>query len=115
MSDYEKYLLAIQLAETVAKVAGVHPPLADRLAELALEMLGEKAAAAKEPETFIIRLAAERDRTISDLGKLTSFLETEASLAIGAEANSDLHTQKEIMTQLAFILSKRYDDLTQGA
>lgn len=42
MTDQEKYLLAIQLAETVAKVAHIHPPLAERLAELALEMLGKK-------------------------------------------------------------------------
>lgn len=69
----------------------------------------------REPETFITRLAAERDRTVSDLGKLTTFLDSEASLKIGAEENSDLHAQKEIMTQLAFILSKRYDDLILGA
>lgn len=42
MNDHEKYLLAIQLAETVAKVANFHPLLAERLAELALEMLSKK-------------------------------------------------------------------------
>lgn len=67
---------------------------------------------APEPETFLTRLAAERDRTVEDLNKLTAFLDSEASHKIGHEALSDLHAQKEVMTQFAFILSKRYDDLT---
>lgn len=64
-----------------------------------------------EPETFLTRLEKERDRTVSDLNKLTAFLDGDVS-KLTEEAVADLHLQKDIMTQLAFILSKRYDDLT---
>jgi hypothetical protein len=65
----------------------------------------------QEPETFLTRLEKERDRTVSDLNKLTAFLDGDVS-KLAEEAVADLHLQKDIMTQLAFILSKRYDDLT---
>lgn len=41
MTDHEKYLLAIQLAETVAKVSDTHYALGQRLAEEALKLLEE--------------------------------------------------------------------------
>lgn len=68
-----------------------------------------------EPETFLTRLAAERDRTVEDLNKLTAFLDGGGSAALPREAREDLKLQKEVMMQLAFILSKRYDDLTMKA
>lgn len=64
-----------------------------------------------EPETFLTRLEAERDRTISDLAKLTAFLESDGISKLSETALEDLRLQKGVMTQLAFILSKRYDDL----
>lgn len=64
-----------------------------------------------EPETFLTRLCAERDRTVGDLNKLTAFLDGDVS-KLSEAAVSDLYLQKDVMTQLAFILSKRYDDLT---
>lgn len=64
-----------------------------------------------EPETFLTRLRAERDRTVGDLNKLSAFLDGDVS-KLSEDAVSDLHLQKDVMTQLAFILSKRYDDLT---
>lgn len=67
----------------------------------------------QEPETFLTRLKAERDRTVSDLSKLGAFLGSPKSDNLAEEALADLKLQHEIMTQLAFILSKRYDDLTQ--
>jgi len=65
-----------------------------------------------EPETFLTRLADERDRTVEDLNKLNAFLAGEASAKLDHEALSDLKHQSDVMTRLAFILSKRYDDLT---
>ena len=41
MTDHEKYLLAIQLADAVARVADIHYALSQRLAEAALRLLGE--------------------------------------------------------------------------
>ncbi len=70
--------------------------------------------ARKQPETFLTRLKAERDRTVSDLEKLTAFLQNPNKPELSAEALSDLEVQQDLMTQLAFILSKRYDDLSQG-
>lgn len=67
-----------------------------------------------EPETFLTRLRAERDRTVEDLNKLTAFLDGDVS-KLSEAAVSDLYLQKDVMTQLAFILSKRYDDLTAKA
>lgn len=43
MTDQEKYLLAIQLAEVVAKLCDTqYGPVADRFAELAMELLDKK-------------------------------------------------------------------------
>ena len=64
-----------------------------------------------EPETFLTRLEAERDRTVGDLAKLTAFLESDGISKLSETALEDLRLQKGVMTQLAFILSKRYDDL----
>ena len=105
----------MQLADTADRVAMNLPGLSQRMAEIALELLGEKSVGAKEPETFITRLAAERDRTVSDLGKLTAFLASDGASKLTHEAASDLRLQEGIMTELAFILSKRYDDLTLEA
>lgn len=66
-----------------------------------------------ESETFLTRLCAERDRTVEDLGKLNAFLGSGAVSKLSLEALSDLKHQSDVMTRLAFILSKRYDDLTQ--
>lgn len=64
------------------------------------------------PDTFLTRLAAERDRTVEDLNKLNAFLAGDSSAKLDHEALSDLKHQSDVMTRLAFILSKRYDDLT---
>lgn len=42
MTDQERYAMAIQLAETAARVQTTHYELSERLAELALELLGKK-------------------------------------------------------------------------
>lgn len=68
-----------------------------------------------EPEenTFLTRLAAERDRTLSDLEKLKTFISTPAFSKLTEEQQSDLSHQADVMTRLGFILSKRYEDLTR--
>lgn len=64
-----------------------------------------------EEETFLTRLKAERDRTVSDLEKLNAFLGSTVFAGLDAEKQEDLKLQSQVMTQLGFILSKRYDDL----
>ena len=65
-----------------------------------------------EPETFITRLEAERDQTKERLDKLNAFIGSDAFNMLGDEAKEDLVLQAKAMTQLTFILSKRYDDIT---
>lgn len=65
-----------------------------------------------EPETFLTRLKAERDQTVFRLDKLKAFLASDAFNLLGEEAKEDLVLQAKTMTDLAFILSKRYDDLS---
>lgn len=67
----------------------------------------------QKPETFLTRLEAERDRTASDLTKLNAFIGSGKFFELSEEVQSDLREQSRIMTELAFILSKRYDDLTR--
>lgn len=76
------------------------------------QRLHDESTHTAEPDTFLTRLAAERDRTVEDLNKLNAFLAGEASAKLDHEALSDLKHQSDVMTRLAFILSKRYDDLT---
>lgn len=64
-------------------------------------------------ETWLTRLEAERNRTVSDLEKLTAFLEGPVAQTIPAEVLDDMRAQKKVMTELAFILSKRYDEATR--
>lgn len=66
----------------------------------------------QEPETFITRLQKERDELVERLNKLNAFLGSPAGYEIEKSARDDLVLQAEAMTQYAFILSKRYDDLT---
>ena len=63
-------------------------------------------------ETFIDRLRNERDVTLGNLSKLNTFIAGELFKNIPSEVQSDLTLQSEIMTQLALILSKRYDEAT---
>lgn len=63
-------------------------------------------------ETWITRLCAERDTTVSNLKKLGDFLASPKSDSVPAEALEDLKLQHKAMTDLAFILSKRYDEAT---
>jgi len=42
MTDHEKYMMAIDLAKAAAVVTGSHYELAQRLAEVALQLLEEK-------------------------------------------------------------------------
>lgn len=66
-----------------------------------------------KPETYLTRLEAESKRTAHDLTKLNSFIGSEEFNGLGEEVQSDLREQSRILTELAFILSKRYDDLTR--
>lgn len=66
----------------------------------------------QKPETFLTRLGAERDRTVSDLAKLNAFIGSPGFEKLSKTARSDLKLQSKVMTELAFILSKRYDDLS---
>lgn len=56
------------------------------------------------------RLKAERDDLIDKLSRLRSFLQTDVFKGLAPEAQSDLHLQCDLMEQLAFIQSKRYDE-----
>ena len=63
-------------------------------------------------ETWVTRLRDERDTTVSNLKKLGEFLASPKSDSVPAEALEDLKLQHKAMTDLAFILSKRYDEAT---
>lgn len=63
--------------------------------------------------TFLSRLVAERDQCTDRLERLNTFINSEAFNGLDQEAQSDLRLQSDVMTQLGFILSKRYEDLTR--
>lgn len=66
----------------------------------------------QEPETFISRLKKERDELVDRLAKLKAFLDSDKASGIPVEALEDLKLQHKAMTDYAFIVSKRYDELT---
>ncbi len=65
----------------------------------------------QQPETFITRLSKERDELVERLNKLTAFLNSDKASHMHPELIEDLKLQEKAMTDYAFILSKRYDDL----
>lgn len=63
-------------------------------------------------DNFITRLKTERDELVERLDKLGKFLASPQSDNVPAEALDDLKLQHKIMTELGFILSKRYDEVS---
>lgn len=61
------------------------------------QRLHDESTHTAEPETFLTRLRVERDRTVGDLNKLSSFLDGDVS-KLSEDAVSDLHLQKAVMT-----------------
>lgn len=66
----------------------------------------------QEGGTFITRLKTERDELVERLAKLGKFLASPQSDNVPTEALDDLKLQHKIMTELGFILSKRYDEVS---
>ncbi|WP_405045534.1 crAss001_48 related protein [Pseudomonas extremaustralis] len=53
----------------------------------------------------------ERDELMQRLEKLGAFLDGDKSSTLPVEVLEDMKLQRKAMTEYAFILSKRYDDV----
>lgn len=56
------------------------------------------------------RAIAERDDYLDKLSRLNPFIESQAFHSLAEETQTDLRLQKDLMTQLAFLISKRIDE-----
>ena len=63
-------------------------------------------------ETFIDRLRVERDDLLDRLAKLSAFVDGDKASTVPVEVLGDLKLQRDLMTQLALIISKRYDEVS---
>lgn len=64
--------------------------------------------------SFIDRMKLERDDLMQRLEKLGAFLDGDKSSTLPVEVLEDMKLQRKAMTEYAFILSKRYDDVIAG-